>query len=339
MTRILMTADTVGGVWTYALELADALAPHRVEVHLATMGRQLSPEQWDAVGASAVAHVHESDFALEWMPDPWRDVDAAGEWLLQLASEVEPDLVHLNGYVHASLPWPAPSVVVAHSDVLSWWRHVHGSPPPDEWRTYAARVRDGLQAADAVVAPTRAVADDLAHHYGTTRVVVVPNCRRPVLREHTVKRPRVAAAGRAWDEAKNLAAVERVTSRLPWPVTIADGTLAPQAVAELLEQASIFLAPARYEPFGLGILEAALAGCALVLGDITSLREVWGDAALYVDPDDDADLVAAVSRLASDAGERERLARAARERAAAYSPERTARGYLGVYDRLPVVTR
>ncbi len=31
--------------------------------------------------------------------------------------------------------------------------------------------------------------------------------------------------------------------------------------------------PARYEPFGLSVLEAALSGCALVLGDIPSLRE------------------------------------------------------------------
>ena len=37
--RILMTADTIGGVWSYALELAQGLARHGVEVALATMGR------------------------------------------------------------------------------------------------------------------------------------------------------------------------------------------------------------------------------------------------------------------------------------------------------------
>ena len=40
-----MTADCVGGVWTYALDLADALAPHGVEVQLATMGRLPDAEQ------------------------------------------------------------------------------------------------------------------------------------------------------------------------------------------------------------------------------------------------------------------------------------------------------
>ena len=52
-----MTADTVGGVWTYALELARALEPHGVEIALATMGRPLSASQWQearAVGSLQV---------------------------------------------------------------------------------------------------------------------------------------------------------------------------------------------------------------------------------------------------------------------------------------------
>jgi hypothetical protein len=36
--KVLMTADTVGGVWTYALELAAGLGEHGVEVAIATMG-------------------------------------------------------------------------------------------------------------------------------------------------------------------------------------------------------------------------------------------------------------------------------------------------------------
>lgn len=334
MTTILMTVDTVGGVWTYALELADALAAHGIGMHLATMGSRMTPAQRAAAAESAVVAVHESDFALEWMPDPWRDVDAAGDWLLQLAAEIQPDVVHLNGYVHAALPWPAPTVVVAHSDVLSWWSHVHGAAAPAEWAAYAQRVGDGLRAADAVVAPTRAVAADLRRHYGIDDVHVVANCRRqrPVRR---VKEPLVAAAGRSWDEAKNLTALQRVAPQLPWPVTIADGTLPPTAVAELLGRASIFVAPARYEPFGLGVLEAAQAGCALVLGGIDSLREVWHDSAVYVDPDDDDAIAAAICGLVDDEAARMRLADAARARAAAYDPERTARGYLEIYSRLP----
>ena len=60
-----MTADTVGGVWTYALDLADALAPLGVEVEVATMGRPLDHDQRATLARSAVAALHESAFALE----------------------------------------------------------------------------------------------------------------------------------------------------------------------------------------------------------------------------------------------------------------------------------
>jgi hypothetical protein len=43
--RILMTADTIGGVWTYALELAQALQSYDIELVLATMGAPLQEQQ------------------------------------------------------------------------------------------------------------------------------------------------------------------------------------------------------------------------------------------------------------------------------------------------------
>src|SRR6185369_6695620 len=78
------------------------------------------------------------------------------------------------------------------------------------------------------------------------------------------------------------------------------GWLEPQEVGRAMERAAIFAHPARYEPFGLAPVEAALRGCALVLGDIPSLREVWGDAALFVDPTDDDALAGALRELAQD---------------------------------------
>ena len=56
-------------------------------------------------------------------------------------------------------------------------------------------------------------------------------------------------------------------------------------MSKWLRRASIYAFPAKYEPFGLSVLEAALARCALVLGDTQSLREIWRDAAIYVPPD------------------------------------------------------
>ena len=331
--RLLLTADPVGGIWTYSVELAAALAPHGVEVHLATMGRPLSPPQRSECGV--FASVSESDFPLEWMPNPWDGVDAAGRWLLELEARLQPDVVQLGGYAHAALPWQAPIVVVAHSDVLSWWRAVHGVAAPPEWDEYRRRIGAGLAAAERVVAPTAAVAADLAREYGFDGSTVVHNCRRPARNPAVRKEPFVMAAGRVWDEAKNL----RVLAEVAAPVVVAGegdlpgvrslGSLAPPELAQEMARAAVYAAPARYEPFGLAILEAAHAGCALVLGDLPSLRELWADAAAYAH--DVPSLQAAVDAALADpsAGGR------ARRHAQRYLPERTAAGYLEIYARMP----
>ena len=135
---------------------------------------------------------------------------------------------------------------------------------------------------------------------------------------------------------------------MPWPVYVA-GDTAPDAglgsitalgrlstarLSRWYADASIYALPARYEPFGLSALEAALSGCALVLGDIPSLREVWGAAALYVQPDDPGGLANAVSRLAGDTGFRQEMASRALARARQYSLDRAVDSYLALYGEL-----
>ncbi len=46
--------------------------------------------------------------------------------------------------------------------------------------------------------------------------------------------------------------------------------------------ATVFASMARYEPFGLAVLEAAQAGMRLVLSDIPTFRELWDGAAIFV---------------------------------------------------------
>jgi glycogen synthase len=332
--KVLMTADAVGGVWTYVLDVAGAFGDD-VELHLATMGARPDAEQRDAA-ASAAAGVHESNYALEWEDDPWDDVDRAGTWLLELARDLDADLVHLNGYVHGALPWDVPVVVAAHSDVISWWRAVERTPVPPRLERYRERVDAGLRHADAVCAPTRAVLDDLAQSYGFDEPgFVVPNGRAARTADAS-KEPLVVGLGRFWDDAKNGAALERAAGRVPWRVLVAGpgapaGRLSPAAAAALLARASIFASPARYEPFGLTALEAAQAGCALVLGDLPSQHEVWGDAALFVQPDDDEAIAAALTLLCADHGLRGELAVRARQRARRYTPAAMADALLRVY--------
>lgn len=361
--KVLITADTVGGVWTYAIELMGALQPHGVRFLLATMGRKLSATQWAEVRALPHVTVAESDYPLEWMPEPWAGVAAAGAWLLALEQQFQPDIVHLNGFAHGSLPFSARTLVVGHSCVLSWWRAVKGEDaPPGEWGRYADAVRQGLHAADRIAAPTEAMLTALDTHYGPLpkeRLAVLPNCRDAARFAPVGAAPRepfVFCAGRLWDEAKNVGALCTAAGlgELPWPVLVAGetvepgrdgapavapeavrflGPLSPAQMADTLRRAAIYALPARYEPFGLSILEAALAGCALVLGDIPSLREVWGDeGALYVAPNDTDALAAALIRLAEDGEGRARLAAQALRRARThYTPARTARAYLDLY--------
>ena len=346
--RILMTGDTIGGVFTYVCELTGALARRGVETHVALTGRRLDTAQRRALRECGAARVFADALKLEWMDDPWRDVERAGDWLLAIAAEIEPDVVHLNDYAHGALSFPAPVLVVGHSCVLSWHEAARRRPAGPEWRRYEQTVGAGLRAADLVAAPTRAMLAALERLYGPLpETAVVPNGRTPrgLARE---KEPFVLAAGRLWDEAKNVAALDRVAPRLAWPVFLAGdggrprharhlGRLDAAALAELFARASVYAAPARYEPFGLAALEAAQAGCALVLGDLPSLREVWGETALFVDPFDDEALAGALRRLIDDAGLRDPLAAAARDRAARYTPERMADGYLELYERLTVL--
>ena len=151
--RVLMTADAVGGVWDYALELTTAFVHRGVEVTLATMGPRPSPAQRAALRDLPRTTLVESDYRLEWMVDADRDVEAAGGWLLAVARECGAELVHLNGYAHAAVDWPVPALVVAHSCVWSWWSAVHGGAPPAEWQAYHDRVRKGSAAASAIALP------------------------------------------------------------------------------------------------------------------------------------------------------------------------------------------
>jgi glycogen(starch) synthase len=158
------------------------------------------------------------------------------------------------------------------------------------------------------------------------------------------KGPLVLAAGRIWDEAKNLAAVAQVAADLEWPVYIAGdaqsvpvgggyalGRLNATEMADWHARAMIYAAPARYEPFGLAALEAGLSGCALVLGDIDSLREVWGNAALFVPPDDLGALRYALESLIADAYLLQTMAERAYNRALTFGADRMTHGYLNAY--------
>jgi glycosyltransferase involved in cell wall biosynthesis len=353
MTRtVLMTADTVGGVWTYALDVARALQPLEVNVALATMGAPVSGDQAAEAASIPNLEVVESDFKLEWMDDAWEDVDEAGDWLMKLEQHFRPEVIHLNGYAHGSLPWSAPVLTVCHSCVLSWWEAVKGEKAPSKWNDYAHRVRAGLQASDLVLAPSWTMLAEADRFYGPFQwAEVVPNARRGDLFSPLFKEGFVFSAGRVWDEAKNVSTLKKAAAGLPCPVFLAGeggdrhrnvvqlGRLSTEELACWLGRASIYALPARYEPFGLSVLEAAMSGCALVLGDISSLRENWADAAVFVDPNDSEGLHRELRRLLANPKEAEQLGKLALERSARFDLTCMGERYLELYDELSVRRR
>lgn len=350
-----MTTDPIGGVWSYSLELCAALATHGVHVTLAALGGRASPAQLEQARRLTNVTLHESTFRLEWMPEPWADLECAAEWLLSLESATNPDIVHLNHLVHGDLPWSAPVMTVGHSCVLSWWEAVRGKsePVPDEWRIYRERVTKSLRASACVVAPTQAMLDELDRLYGPFgRCVVIYNGRERRLFTAGHKERMVLSAGRLWDEAKNIGALADVAPQIAAPVYVAGEALSPHGtpatlpgvqllgcldtatLASWYSRAAIYALPARYEPFGLTALEAGLSGCALVLGDIASLREVWGPAARYVQPEDRDELADALNELAANGVLRNRYAARAMARARQYTPARQAQRYKGLYHEM-----
>ena len=343
--NVLMTADTVGGVWTYAMELTRALP--EVRFTIATMGRKASEGQRAEVPPNA--ELIESEYKLEWQDDPWRDVDEAGRWLLDLEARVRPELVHLNGYAHGALPFRAPKLVVAHSCVLSWWRAVKSEDAPPEWDTYRRRVEEGLRGADVVAAPSAWMLAALDEHYRLSAPRrLIYNGRRFTPATGHGHRASVFAAGRLWDEAKNLRTVVAAAPSIDWPVRMAGdggvnadnvshlGWLEPSDLARAYGESAIYLFPALYEPFGLSVLEAALSGCALVLGDIPSLREIWRDAAVFVSPRDPEAIARVTNEVIANDRFRGELSQRARRRAHEYTIERMADGYRATYEGLAV---
>jgi glycogen(starch) synthase len=344
--RVLMTGDTVGGVWSFTLELAHALAASDIEVVLATFGGSPSSDQLAEASNIPNLCLLGSNFKLEWMEDPWKDVGESGRWLMKLEREYIPDVIHLNSFGHGGISWRAPTVLTAHSCVLSWWEAVKHEPAPASWERYRVETARSLRGADLITAPSEAMAASLPRHYGVEASLcrVIANGRNAAGFCRGEKQPLVLSAGRLWDEAKNIQLLASVADEIPWPVYVAGdaansriehchmlGHLPAADLAEWYACAAIYVLPARYEPFGLSALEAALSGCAMVLGDIPSLREVWGDAALFVSPDDRAGLRKVLKNLIDNPNLREAMADRAYKRALTFEASRMSQEYLDAY--------
>ncbi|HET7231638.1 MAG TPA: glycosyltransferase family 4 protein [Longimicrobium sp.] len=352
--KILLSTDTVGGVWDYTVTLARELDALGCEVLIAAIGE---PRDERLARLPAGVQVTWRSYRLEWMPGAEADVREAARWLRELAQLWVADVVHLNQLAYAPAGFPAPVVTVVHSDVLSWWTHNRAAQAPPEWAAYARWVSDGLRASDAVVAPTQYQAALTWRHYGVPVTRVIHNGIEVGDDEPAaLAEPLVLCVGRAWDEGKGVDLLDQAVGMMgpgAPPVHVLGETVAPHGsvftarnlalhgrveraeVDAWMRRASIYVAPSRYEPFGLAPLEAAVHGCALVLSDIGTFGELWNGCADFFPSGDAAALADAMARLSADPRRITQLAEAARKRALRrYTARRMAQEYVSLYREL-----
>ena len=354
--RLLITTDTVGGVWTFTEELAQGLLGAGCKVALVSVGREPSTSQRQWVSRMYAAFADAFHFASVAAPLEWEQTNdsafhGACEALAEIVGRFRAELIHSNQFCFGALPASVPVVVTAHSDVLSWAASCRPEPLKETpWLSrYRALVSGGLQGAAAVIAPTRWMLDALASNFALPADrAVIPNGRSLRASAPAPRRLQAVTAGRLWDEGKNISLLANVSS--PIPVLVAGetsyenaepqalpgsatllGPLAGDALLQLFRETEIYLCTSRYEPFGLAPLEAALCGCAILAHDIPPLREVWADGALFFH--DAASLSALLHQLAND---RELLVAAqtrSAARAARYTAGAMTAAYLAVFRR------
>jgi glycosyltransferase involved in cell wall biosynthesis len=241
------------------------------------------------------------------------------------------------------------------------------TPPPEFaapirllWRLYHLAwwpQRVLLNRADAVVTVSHTTAALIAQHQLTRRpVTVVPNAPEPLPDLPRRERAPTLVYMGSFMPYKNVATLAAAMGSLPdhelhLMSRVADAerarlrALAPggrlvfhdgasdETYHDLLSGATALVTASRDEGFGIPLVEAMGLGTPVVASDIPVFREVGGDAATYVHPDDVAGFVRAVRELADPALWARRSA-ASRERASHYTWEASARVLLALLERV-----
>jgi glycosyltransferase involved in cell wall biosynthesis len=359
--RRLLTTDSVGGVWTYSLELARGLAALGTDVVLVTMGPPPTSAQIDELTAIPGVLPVITSLPLDWLAASEDEMLAAGDALAGIVADAVADLGVESVQLHAPAlaaraDFDVPVISVLHSCVATWWAAMRSGAMPRDLAWRARLTVQGIARSDHVVAPTAAFAAAVQAAYDLPRPpIAVHNGRRLGRPIEAPQRDAVFTAGRLWDESKGAALFDAAAGLSRTPFLAAGALQGPNgtrlqllhaqalgyldhdALADLLASRPLFISAGRYEPFGLAVLEAAGAGCALILSDILTFRELWDGAAQFVPVDDPQALAKAADALMADPAQRQALGRAAAAQAARYTPERNAKAMAAVHDSLASV--
>ena len=361
--HVLVTSDTLNGNWTYTRELVSGLITRGLRVTLVSFGQIPLPEQTTWMERLHGLAYHPTAFRLDWMQEGQRDFEDASAYLCSLVKETRPDVFHSNHLCYGALPVAIPRVVVAHGDLITWWKSVHGREPKDSaWlRWYRQTMVRGVAEASAVVAASEWMLNTVRSTYAAgVQETVIYHGRNPIFfNPYVAKEDSVLAIGRLLDPAKQVHLLTQQThpvpvcivedddtanqsSRIPVRADIkfSDGTAGvslkgSQSEAELrllYSRAALYAGTYRYDPSGMAVLDAALSRCALILNDIPSLREIWGPAAVYFRTNEAESLAEAVRILSADVQLRRNFANRAFQRAReSFNAHRMIDNYIQLY--------
>jgi glycogen synthase len=363
--HVLVTADTLSGVWTYARELVTGLVSRNIRVTLVSVGEIPLPHETSWMDNLHGLEYIPTAFRLDWMQEGEEDLKDSSQYLANLIHDIKPDILHLNQMCYGNLPVSTPRIVVAHSDWIGWWKAVHGCDPKEtRWLGwYREALTRGILGAGAVVAPSRWMLETVNDSYAEAgHQEVIYNGRNPIFfNPYISKEESVLAIGRLWDAGRQVSLLTQHEHPLPVCIVGADPATqtpqlpiradvklsidqvkvafkGPQTEAQmrtLYSKAAIYAATSRYEPFSMTALEAALSRCAIVANDIPSLREMWGETAFYFHSNNAASLADAIRRLSEQPDLCRHYATLAYQRARdRFTAKRMIDEYLSLYHRL-----
>jgi glycosyltransferase involved in cell wall biosynthesis len=141
----------------------------------------------------------------------------------------------------------------------------------------------------------------------------------------------IIAGSRGWGFDKLQSAIE--TAKHPKQIQYV-GRVSDDERDKLLQKAALLVYPSVYEGFGFPPLEAMRAGVPVVASNAGALPEVLGDAALLVDPNDEAALASAIESVFTDKDLHARLVRDGATREQMYDWKKTADRFASLYKEL-----
>ncbi|MGE5545820.1 MAG: glycosyltransferase family 4 protein [Solirubrobacterales bacterium] len=342
-TSVLVVVEPPGCAWPHVDTLVRELSGLGVEVAVAAI-TPLRPGMRIEYSGIPGVELHACPYPAANAADHLANRGRIADWLLMVEEMFNPDIVHLTGYLHAGLPWCGKVLVAGYPGSGA----AYGRLGEEQRNICRMAFLHGLKGADLVVTPTDTMMAALTRHFGTARGRVIRDGRDPHRYTPALKEPVILSAGAQRDDPAKPTALERAARGFGWPVVVAGdqvdgfgkpirldgvsglGRIHPAQLVPWFNRAAIYVALAN-EGAGPYVAEAAMAGCALVLGDTSALRELWSGAALFVPADDHDALSAGMRTLINDRRLRDAMGFAARRRALKFPARAMAEAYHAAY--------